>query len=160
ARASDIRSPALRCWSACSGVGCAGENAAEDCRIEISVASGATPTTPSGPPGGGPGTNGWAVLAAGAPADRAYGAGARGGRRGWWARRVHGPRLGLGGRGRGAGRGGLGRSPRRRRGRAHAGGLGGGPSRRVRRCGPDDAGHHRAVVVAITQPAARQALHI
>src|SRR5947209_5364303 len=59
ARASVAMSPAfcrISPWS--PGVGLAGPKAADDCRTEISVTSGATPTTPSGLPGGGGGTGG------------------------------------------------------------------------------------------------------
>src|ERR1700755_499280 len=60
ARASVAISPALRRISSLSpGAGCAGPNADEDWRTEISAVSGATPTTPSGLPGGGPGTGGY-----------------------------------------------------------------------------------------------------
>src|SRR3954469_897068 len=59
ARASVAVSPALRRISSLSpGCGFAGPNADEDCRTDISAASGAMPTTPSGLPGGGPGTGG------------------------------------------------------------------------------------------------------
>src|SRR5215213_4252328 len=59
ARANVAISPALRRISSLSpGCGRADPNAEEDCRTEISAASGATPTTPSGLPGGGPGTGG------------------------------------------------------------------------------------------------------
>src|ERR1700692_3637537 len=58
ARASVRMSPALRRPWASSGVGRAGLNATEDCLMEISDASGATPTMPSGAPSAGPGISG------------------------------------------------------------------------------------------------------
>ena len=86
ALASDNTSPALRCCSCSSCVGWAGENAPEDCLIEINVASGATPTTPSGAPGGGPATSGCAEVgspcpSAGATSPSGGGGGGGGGRR-------------------------------------------------------------------------------
>src|ERR1700722_15780411 len=74
ARASVMMSPALRRPWASSGVGRAGLNATEDCLIEISAASGATPTMPSGAPGAGPGISG--CLPAAGPDAGASGGGA------------------------------------------------------------------------------------
>src|ERR1700694_412710 len=141
ARAKVRMSPALRWAAMSSAVGCAGPNDVEDCRMEISVASGATPTIPSGAPGGRPGTSG-CLLASPGPAAGASSGGGGGGGGG-------GGRRGGGGGGAGVGVGGAAGPP------APAG-RGGRPAGRIPRGRADDGGHHGAVAFAVGQTAVRR----
>ena len=81
ARANVDSVPAFSCSaSAPPERGLTGLKARDDCRIEMIVACGATPTTPSGAPGGGPGTaGGSSTWASAGPLDGSTGASSGGG---------------------------------------------------------------------------------
>ena len=143
-------------------MGCAGENAIEDCRMEIRVASGCdTHHTVRGArrAGRAPAVaprSGRRALALGRPRP-AVGVVAAAG---WRRRGCHGHR-----RWRRRGRwctGGrrVGRHSRRRRGRRRRRRASGRAGRRVGRCRTDDAGDHRAVVIAIEQSPVGKPLNV
>ena len=163
ARASVAISPALRRISSLSpGCGLAGPNADEDWRTEISAASGATPTTPSGLPGGGPGTGGTSPPpgpAAGATGSSGGGAVRLGGGGGGGGA-VTVTVLGFGGAGGGVvgkrRRRDFGRGWRRADTRRHRRRLRG----RVGRLRRDDRGDDGAVRIAVEQAAVLVAHHV
>ena len=150
-------SPALRCRSASSGEGCAGENATDDCRMGSTPHPGPPRRCRRVRPGGGP-RHQRLRRRTGRRARRRGPSSGGGGGAGGGAVTV--TVAGLGGSGVGGGAAGLAATGGGAGGRRAPAGLGTGRAAGSEGAAADDAGHHGAVAFAVGQPAVRQPHHV